>query len=310
MKIQTVNREINANNINIVDAHVHIWAKQKDHILKNNFPEVDDFQMIRENLLDFNNIGGKLVVDCTPCGCGRDGNILRKVSIETGVEIACITGFHRREYYISDSSIWNFNQEEASLFFLKEITEGLKESISTEMRIKPCLIKIPFLGFFDSKYKILTDAAIFIANKTGLPVLIHTEKGINVEWFSDYLEERGIKPQKVVFSHMDKRPDFKLHKKLASRGYYLEYDTFLREEYEPDKNIYELIDLMIRSGFTNSIMVGSDIFNNIMWKNIKEGTSYGGFFLELRSRLLKEYNFPKNSVNILGKNAARFLSKH
>ena len=81
----------------------------------------------------------------------------------------------------------------------------------------------------------MTNAAIRAAIETGVPVIVHTEKGLNVEWFSDYLEEMGIRPQKVVLCHIDKRNDIELHEKLASRGFYLEYDTFLREKYQSGK---------------------------------------------------------------------------
>jgi phosphotriesterase-related protein len=308
MTIQTVSAIIPANNLGMVDAHVHIWAKSKEHITEKSFLAADDFQLIKKNLLDFKKSGGDLVVDCTPYGCGRDGNKLYELFSETGVEIVCVTGFHRREYYLSSLGIWDFNLEEASSFFQEEITEGLTETLNIDRRIKPGLIKIPFLGFFDGAYKILTDAAIFAATQTGIPLLIHTEQGLNVEWFSDYLEEKGIKPQKVVLSHMDKRPDIKLHEKLAAKGYYLEYDTFLREKYNPEKYTYNLIDSMVKSGFGDSIMVGSDIFNNNMWESIKAGVSYGVFFAKLNQRLLTKYSDPDTSLNIMGRNAIRFLS--
>ena len=309
MAIQTVNNIIQANNLGMVDAHVHVWAKIKKYITEKIIPEVDDFQLIKKNLLDFKKSGGDLVVDCTPYGCGRDGNKLYRLSTETGVEIVCVTGFHRREYYFSNPGIWDLNLEEATSFFRQEITEGLKETLNMRRRIKPGLIKIPFLGSLDGAYKILTDAAIFAATQTGTPLLIHTEHGLNVEWFSDYLEEKGVKPQRVVLSHMDKRPDIKLHEKLAAKGYYLEYDTFLREKYNPEKYTYKLIDSMVKSGVGNSIMVGSDIFNNNMWEDIKTGLGYGGFFTKLKSRILAGNDFSNNSLGIMGRNAARFLSK-
>ena len=308
MTIQTVNTIIPANNLDMVDAHVHVWAKFKEHITEKIIPEADDFQLIKKNLLDFKKSGGDLVVDCTPYDCGRDGNKLYELFSETGVEIVCVTGFHKREYYFSSPGIWDFNLEEATSFFLKEITEGLTETLNIDRRIKPGLIKIPFLGSLDGAYKTLTDAAIFAAAQTEIPLLIHTEQGLNAEWFCDYLEEKEIKPQKVVLCHMDKRPDIKLHEKLAVKGYYLEYDTFLREKYNPEKYTYKLIDLMVKSGFSDSIMVGSDIFKYNMWENIKTGIGYGGFFTKLNQRLSTKYSDPDISLNIMGRNAIRFLS--
>src|SRR5665647_3501074 len=128
MAIQTVNNIIQANTLGMADAHVHVWAKFEKYTAKNVFPEVDDFQLIKNNLLDFKKSGGNLVVDCTPYGSGRDGNKLYELYAGTGVEIVCVTGFHRKEYYLSSLDIWNFNEKQASSFFLKEITEGLTET--------------------------------------------------------------------------------------------------------------------------------------------------------------------------------------
>lgn len=66
---------------------------------------------------------------------------------------------------------------------------------------------------------------------------------------------------------------------------------------------------MVKSGVGNSIMVGSDIFNNNMWENIKTGIGYGCFFTKLKSRISAGNGFSNNSLDIMGRNAARFLSK-
>jgi 5-phospho-D-xylono-1,4-lactonase len=308
MAIQTVNNIIQANTLGMADAHVHIWAKFEKPIAENVFPEIDDFQLIKNNLLDFKKSGGDLVVDCTPYGSGRDGNKLYELYADTGVEIVCVTGFHRKEYCLSSFDIWSFDEKQASAFFLKEITEGLTETLNTGRRIKPGLIKIPFIGSLEGMYKVLTDAAIFASNQTGVPLLVHTEQGLNIEWLCDYLEEKKVKPQKVVLGHVDKRPDIKLHGKLAAKGYYLEYDTFLREKYNPEKYTYKLIESMVKNGFGGSIMVGSDIASNKTWENIKTGTGYGGFFAKLKSRIPNGNNSFNGSIGITGGNAARFLS--
>jgi predicted metal-dependent phosphotriesterase family hydrolase len=308
MAIQTVNNIILANNLGMADAHVHIWIKNNAQLTEKNVPEADDFQLIKNNLLDFKKSGGDLVVDCTPYGCGRDGNKLYELYSDTGVEIVSVTGFHKREYYLSNPEIWEFNFKEAVLFFHEEITEGLKETLNMGRKIKPGLIKIPFLGSLDGAYKVLTDAAIFAANQTEMPLLIHTEQGLNVEWFCDYLEENAVKPQKVVLCHVDKRPDIKLHEKLAAKGYYLEYDTFLREKYNPEKYTYKLIDSMVKSGFGGSIMVGSDISSDKMWEDISAGIGYGRFFTKLKSRIQQGNDSSNSSLDIMGRNAAGFLS--
>lgn len=308
MTIQTVNALINADGFDMADAHAHVWAKLTVNAEEENFPISDDFELIRENLIDFKKNGGDLVIDSTPYGCGRDGSKLYDFFSDTGVEIVCVTGFHKKDYYLADTSIWKFDHEGATEFFLREITEGLTETLYKDRKIKPGLIKIPFLGTLEGEYKILTDAAITAATRTGIQLMIHTEQGLNVEWFSDYLEDRGVKPQRVVLCHMDKKPDIGLHEKLISKGYYLEYDTFLRPKYNPEKYTYNLIDSMVRNGFGDYIMAGTDISSNKMWENIDSGTGYGGFFTELNQRIKSENDDTDVLSNLIGRNAIRFLS--
>ena len=285
MKIRTVKGITDAGNFNFVDAHTHIWIKKEESQNKNFISEESDFPLIKSCIENFKECNGSLLVDCTPYGCGRDVNKLRELSIETGVEVVAVTGFHRRDYYPPDSMIWEFNQMEAVSFFIQEITTGFKETLNKDVKIKAGLIKIPFIGSLENNYKTLTDAAIQAAYDTYIPILVHTEMGLNIEWFADYIEDKGIKPEKVAFCHVDKRNELIFQEKLASRGFYLEYDTFLRKKYEPEKNTYMLIDYMLKSGFKNSIMVGSDIFGNTMWSDLKSGSGYGGFFNKLKNYL-------------------------
>lgn len=309
MKILTVKGIIDIVDSNIVDAHVHIWATKPESITTGySIPEVNDLPTIKSCLEDFKKNGGGLVIDCTPYGCGRDGNMLYYISDKTRLEIACVTGFYRREYYPPGSEIWDLDTESAEAFFIQEIKIGLKETLNKAKKIKAGIIKIPFTGLLTGVYKKLTDAAIRAAVETGFPVIVHTEQGHNVELFSDYLEEMGVKPQKVVLCHIDKRRDIALHEKLASRGFYLEYDTFLREKYQPEKYTYDLMISMIKSGFSNSLMIGSDIFGNSMWKKVMLRPGYGGFFKKMEQFLESKSKDPEIVMNILGGNAVRFLS--
>jgi len=218
-----------------------------------------------------------------------------------------VSGFHRREYYSLDSKIWKLDEEEATNFFKQEVQQGLKESLAENFDIRASIIKIPFVGMLKGSYLVLTNAAIKAAMETNVPILVHTEQGRDVEWFSDFLLKSGVKPEKVVFCHIDKRNDILLHQKLAEQGFYLEYDTFLREKYNPDPNTYELISLMVKRGFGNKLMIGSDISDNIMWRKVQAEQGYGGFFRGLKDKLSSKLENEKEVMNIMGRNAAEFL---
>ncbi len=307
MKILTVSGIKDIKNIQMVDSHVHLWIEKPTTRSDYPIPSVTERTLIENCLKDFKNNGGDVVIDCTPYECGRNGKVLYDISKVTGINILSVSGFHCKEYYPPDSKIWKFDEDKAANFFKKEVEQGLKETLADGFNIKASVIKIPFVGMPKGDYLILTNAAIKIAIEMNVPILVHTEQGKGVEWFSNFLLKSGVKPEKVVFCHVDKRNDILLHQKLAEQGFYLEYDTFLREKYNPDPNTYELISLMVKRGFGSKIMIGSDISENIMWKKIYEGQGYGGFFKGLKNTLESKLENEKEVMNIMGGNAAEFL---
>jgi 5-phospho-D-xylono-1,4-lactonase len=307
MFIQTVNGLKKIKKMGIVDAHVHLWAKNEDS--SNKIPEVCNVKLVKQCIDNFISNGGSLLVDCSPYECGRNGNVLYELSKKTGVDIVCVTGFHLQKYYPKDSKIWNCSLEQAKTFFKKEIELGLFETRDSERTIKAGIIKIAFAGSLENKYKTLTDAAIETSLETGVPILVHTERGFNVEWLADYIESVGLSPNKVVFCHVDKRNDIGIHRDLANRGFYLEYDTFLRHKYNPSKNVYVLMVNMLKERYQNRLMVGTDISENAMWEQVNSNIGYGSFFEQLKNYLSKKFE-TSDVLNILGKNAYHFLEKN
>jgi 5-phospho-D-xylono-1,4-lactonase len=307
MLVQTVVGLKKIKKIGAVDSHVHIWANNNLKESEELTAKVSDINLVKDSLKSFKSNSGNLVIDCTPYGCGRDGNILNDISISTDIDVVSVTGFHVKKYYLPGSKIWEFNITEAADFFIDEINKGLKETRRKDIIVKPGVIKIPFMGSIEGQNRTLTDAAIKASIETGVPLLVHTEKGDNVKWFAEYLEKKNVAPQKVVFCHIDKRNDIDLHEELAERGFYLEYDTFLRPQYEPKKNVYKLIDKMIKKALIDSIMIGTDVFDNTMWQKVKKG--YGIFFKEISTYLKEKYDEDIAS-RIMGMNSIKFLNKN
>ncbi len=123
------------NNEKIVDAHIHVWVEimqSADNIIS----DMNNYDFIKNELIRFKIYGGRCLVDCTPFGCGRDGNILKKLSIETGVNIIAVTGFHKREYYDTKTNVWSLNTNEAENFFVGEVSNCLEECMNLAVILK------------------------------------------------------------------------------------------------------------------------------------------------------------------------------
>src|SRR5690606_19070485 len=71
----------------------------------------------------------------------------------------------------------------------------------------------------------LIRAAGRVHQQTGVPILVHTDRGTAGDLLVDALEAAGVPPNAVMLCHMDRNADFYVHRALAQRGVYLQYDT-------------------------------------------------------------------------------------
>lgn len=290
-----------------IDPHIHLWLERFngyiDTAAGRNF-----YQTIRDDLVKFKSCNGDCVIDCTPYGFGRDGNVFKRLSNESSVKIIAVTGFHKQFYYPKDFFLWRADIKTAEEFFVSEVEECLFECRGKKSIMSAEIIKIPFIGELEGQYLRLTTAAINASLKTDTPILVHTDQGLNVEKIAAFLEEKGIEPSMVTLHHVDKRPDLDLHIRLAQKGYLLEYDTFLRPKYAPEKNLWPLIANMAEAGYANSIAAGSDIYENEMWDTLLAGGGLSAFFNSIKARL-GELKISEEAIKkITGGNTLDFLS--
>ncbi len=317
--VQTVKGKIKKDDLGIIDSHSHLWidkinSDSKDKYLR---PVINNFSIIKKELNKFKdeeikNIsdGHAAVIDCQPVGCGRNANRLLELSELTRVNIISVTGFHKKIYYQPDSPIWKMSKKNAAILFKEEVKNYLTETADANYKnnkVKAGAIKIAFTGILKGQYRTLTEAAVEASLATGAPLVVHTDKGLGVENLVILFEEKGIPLSKVMLCHMDKRADIKLHKHLAHKSIYLEYDTFNRPKYEPEKNLWPLLIEMIKEGHSSSIMIGSDIKDNLSWESISRKRGLAGFFKDIVEKLLDSGAKKGDIENIIKKNTQNFL---
>ena len=251
--------------LRFVDAHSHTWIDVVEGANPAT-PHLNDEGLLLAGLEAYSHAGGNAIVDCQPAYCGRDGNKLARQAILSGVSIVACTGFHRRLYYGSESGPWKMSAQEAGDFFLDEIKHGLMETRSAHRVVRPGFIKIAAEKTLEESPRALFDAAANACQLTGLAIEMHTERGADVESFLAFFLEREISPTRLIFCHLDKRPDFGLHREMAQAGVLLEYDTFFRPYYQPEKNVWPLLNQMLAAGLGSNIALATDMASKNMWQ--------------------------------------------
>lgn len=264
--VQTVLGEVDIAELGLCDAHTHIWiAPQSGENASN--PILQDSIILESGLEAFLQHGGSALVDCQPGLCGRDGNMLRSLSAKTGVAIIASTGFHRRCYYPTETPLWNYSSEAAAAYFLDEINHGLMETRSSDAVVFPGCIKVAIEARIKQSPLALLEGAAQAAIQSGFAIEMHTEKGADIEAALSFFIDQGLLPKRLVFCHVDKRPDVALHQEMASAGVMLEYDTFLRPKYNPEENVWPLIETMLGDGFADHIALATDMAEQSVWQS-------------------------------------------
>jgi len=282
--IQTVNGLLPIPLSGVCDAHNHCWIDKIDGNRPGCFV-LDNEPAIMNELNEYKRAGGICLVDCQPGGAGRNGNKLKHLSMLSGVSIVACTGFHLDQYYPENHWLFTSRVDEVTDYFLCEITKNLVETEESIEPIRAGFIKIACRSRLQENYEVLLEGAANACLSTHCVLEIHTDKGVDAENICAYFLHQGLQAHQIVLCHMDKRPDFGLHYELARQGFLVEYDTFFRPKYNPELNVWPLIEKLIGTGMDEHIALATDMAEASTWKNIGGGPGLSGFINIIGTRL-------------------------
>jgi phosphotriesterase-related protein len=253
--VRTVLGDVAPEALGRVSAHEHIVVMGGLACLNEPEFRLDDIDRISGDVAAFRDSGGGAVVDAFPLVEGRSAGALRAVSERTGVHVVASTGFLPLRYYTDLHWVHCYSMERLAQLLVDEIEQGMDEHCHNgpdphRSRARAGVVKVS--GSFHHVPSVVarTIAAAGRAHEVtgGVPIIVHTEQGTAGHEMLDLLESAGIRPDRVLLSHMDRNPDIVLHAELAARGVMLGYDWLARIRQRPDSVITELIVGMAEHG--------------------------------------------------------------
>ncbi len=305
--VMTVTGPVAPETLGVTDAHNHVWIRPVT--ATPGLPALVDAELIAQELTAYRTAGGGAILDCQPGRAGRDAAMLRRLSLATWVTIIASTGFHLRKYYPANEPLWSLSAEQAAGYFIRELTVGVEESpADVEEPIRAGFIKIACEATMATSPRALLEAAAHAAKETGAALEVHTEKGASAEHIAWFFYDAGVPLQQLVLCHMDKRADFGLHRELAKAGVLLEYDTFYRPKYDPERGVWPLLAQMAGAGLAGSVALATDIAENELWQSMGAGSGLPGLLTVIRPRLLAMGLTADQVAALLGGNIARRLA--
>jgi len=307
MKIQTVTGLIKPEDLGLTDGHSHLWITRQV-VPASDAPVLDQSEAILGELHLYRQAGGSSQIDCQPIYAGRDANKLRWLAANSSVQVVANTGFHLQRYYPPDAPIWRMDGSQAADLLIDEIRNGLMETRESEQGVVfPGFIKIAVEKSLEDSPRHLVEAAVQAGLETGLLIEMHTERGQDIETITSFITGLGLSPARLVICHIDKRPDLALHRELAEEGFALEYDTFFREKYQPEENLWPLIEEMVAAGFAQNLVLATDLADASLWA-FGGGVGIASFPTIVKTRL-EEIGFEREDILAMtGGNIARRLA--
>lgn len=260
--------EISAKN----DAYSPVTIDKLGILKRNCFALLDnvrmtDYETQKKEIMEFRYAGGCTVVDASNHGLGRDPDLLRRIAVDTGLNV--ITGCG---YYVAgaqNEKTLGLTVEEMEADIVRDLTVGIGHSG----------VRAGFIGEIginwdmpDFEVRSLT-AACRAQKRTGAPLMIHINpwctRGLDA---MKIVNEHQIDPKRVVICHSDVENNEDYILALLDQGVYVEFDNFGKENntdpwdlgpgngrFVSDWDRVRLIKKLIDRGYAGQLLFSCDV---------------------------------------------------
>ncbi|CAN5451984.1 phosphotriesterase [soil metagenome] len=209
-------------------------------------------------------LGLATVVDAMPCDAGRNAGKLADLSRRTGVNVIAPTGLHHDRYYGPAHWSHRVTVEDLADLFVADIEDGIDAfdyagPIVRRTSFRAGVIKVAGSeGGLSARDERVFEAAAIAHARTGAPILTHCEHGTGALEQVRYLVDRGVTPEHVALSHVDKVVDRGYHRELLSTGALAAYDQTFRWPDGAENATVRLIGEMVEDELDDRIVLGMD----------------------------------------------------
>lgn len=284
--VRTVLGDIDPKQLGVTDCH--------DHLIKNGGPEMEehvDFLMInmdaaQKELQNYLNAGGKSMVTMDPPNVGRDVNRMLEIAnnFKGKANIIMSTGFHKAKFYDKYCSwLKTVDEDKIVEMMVAEIEIGMdvhsyNGPVVERTTAKAGIIKCGTgYGVIDPLELKSLSIAAKTHIKTGVPILIHTQLGTMALDVVEILTSKGVKPNKIILSHLNKNPDKYYYEKICKTGVFIAFDGPDRAKYYPDSLLAENIKHLIEKGYQKQLLLAMDAGRFYYQTAYSETRGYRGY---------------------------------
>ncbi len=281
-KINTATGEIDITSLGKVLSHEHIAVYSPS--LHNGFGESwIDIKSVAERAIALLKQAKKeclidTIIDGTPIDIGRNEELLKYVSQESGVNIILSSGM----YFCEEAFLFRQTPSEFAKHFINECLYGIKGS-----GIKPNILKCATgASGFTKNNRLLLDTMSIVQRETRLPLYAHNEHRIKTAYEQlKVFEKKHVNLEKVIIGHCSDTDDITYLEDIAKSGCYLGFDRISQNSLEHKAMI---IAEMIDRGCENKILLSHDycVYCDMFGENLKNINREGQHFAAIDKMLI------------------------
>lgn len=302
MKVRTVLGDIPAHEIGFTYSHEHLFAvpppQQRDRDL-----ELSNYDKSLEELIHFKNAGGQTLVEASTIDYGRNPEAMKKMAIESGVNVVCTTGFNKHIYY--PSWVESSSVEQIAQILVSDIEVGIDGT-----GVKAGFLKTgSYYNMIHPLEEKVTLAIAMAYKKTKAPVWVHTEAGTMGIEMAELLEQNGVDLNDVVVGHLDRNCDAYYLLELAKKGVYIQFDGPGKVKYYPDSVRVEMLKILKEAGYLSKILISGDMGRASYLHAYGGGPGFEFIIKKFIPRLLKEGFTQADITQIFVENPRNWLAR-
>jgi phosphotriesterase-related protein len=285
---------------------------------------LDDEALITEEVMEFQKMGGRTIVEVSSIGLGRDPLALQRVANATGLNIVMGTGWYQKAFHPSNMD--QLTIEDLTKEIIRDITVGVGDTGIRAGIIGEIGINGDPLTSNEEKSIRATARASRI---TGAAISFH-HGGTGRERFrvADMVAEEGADLKRTIFGHSNSYcGDLEFLLELLHLGIYLQFDTlgtvgtpvarlpafpgprqlWSSHQAAEDVLVGEAIPKLVDLGFEDQILISQDVCLKVDLKGYG-GTGYT-FILDKFIPFLRTQGLTEEHVDkLIIKNPQRVLT--
>lgn len=260
LKIMSVIGEVDIDQLGKTLPHEHVLVDFGGAAVsgEDRYDQEDAYDLILPYLSQVRALGCETLFECTPAYLGRDVELLRRLSVNSGVRLVTNTGYYGA---IKDRAIpehaFAESAEEIAARWIAEWKDGIEGT-----GIRPGFIKTAFdrgeVSEIDLK---LFKAAVITHLETGLTIATHTVD--NLEAANAALEELkslGVNPSAWIWVHANRAKEFDDLLEAFEAGAWVEFDG-LKNGAAQAHVLQQHVDYVVEAkerGYLSQVLVSHD----------------------------------------------------